>query len=135
MEERRKAPLLLQDYDSQNPHVHLQHSLKFNCTLRTVKMYAFMCISFSLTWLSIFATVVTQTCYFPDGSIDSASTPCNGEGSWCCPFGFFCESNLLCGVGIQYLVFTDEAYQRYSCADQTWQSKQCPGVCRGSTPP
>ncbi|RAR05697.1 hypothetical protein DDE83_007265 [Stemphylium lycopersici] len=84
--------------------------------------------------LLLFAFQVSSAvaaCYFPNGDVIEADTPCNSSGpSTCCGEGFACVSNNLCMVTEHYDAGPGQStYVRGSCTDKTWESDECPQFC------
>lgn len=78
---------------------------------------------------------VESACYYPNGNLVS-DTPCNrGSGnSTCCPPGYACLSNGLCGI-TEFISNIDKFdrsaawYIRGTCTDKTWTDPACPRFC------
>lgn len=71
------------------------------------------------------------TCYFPDGDISPADTPCDDEATdtFCCYNKQACLSNKICLTGNVNGV---DQYARGTCTDQSWLSGECPNFCLDS---
>ena len=75
-----------------------------------------------LTRLSVLCRA--RDCFYPNGDIDSTSTPCNpmADYSPCCDPGDFCLSNGLCFITAENIV------RRQSCMDDAW-GEACAQYC------
>lgn len=87
-----------------------------------VIMYRFLV---AITALALSVTA-QQTCYYPDGSSDTALRPCNASAavSACCRTPTdVCLTNGLCfSTGLNVVI-------RRGCTDSTWNSTLCPKYC------
>jgi hypothetical protein len=73
-----------------------------------------------------FLTAFSTTCYYLDGTIAEAETPCtNATVSACCGSGGYCLDSGLC--------VTDLILNRGSCTDQFWHAAECAQYCQAST--
>ncbi|KAF2655380.1 hypothetical protein K491DRAFT_692976 [Lophiostoma macrostomum CBS 122681] len=93
--------------------------------------------TYTLFLLLLLPSLITTSCYFPDGST-TQDTPCNPKSanSTCCGPGYACLSNHLCSVTSQVpLSIADLSpyYVRASCTDPTWTSTECPQFCTNAT--
>ncbi|KAF2673329.1 hypothetical protein BT63DRAFT_410348 [Microthyrium microscopicum] len=75
------------------------------------------------------AVVVAQSCYYPNGDevVAEAVGPCGDSlsgGTQCCPLNWVCLNNGLCFDPV------NDYFGRYSCTDQSWKGKGCPGFCQ-----
>ena len=85
------------------------------------------------SWLNLaLLTLAKRQCYFPDGSVDSSSTPCDtsSDNSACCGPGNACLSNGYCFTYVDTML----GLGRQSCTDKTWQSDACPSNCNDGMP-
>lgn len=81
-----------------------------------------------LTLLSLSSFVVAQGCFYPNGSPANGDILCqDGNVSSCCGPNSICLTNGLCLSVEQPFTLS-----RGSCTDSTWQSPQCPNVCKDS---
>ena len=85
-----------------------------------------------ILFLSAFALAqAAATCYFSDGDISPADTPCDDEATdtFCCFNRQACLSNKICLTGNVNGV---DQYARGTCTDQSWVSGECPNFCLDS---
>ena len=78
---------------------------------------------------SIMNYAAAQTCFYPNGDVDTSGTPCNkaAEFSHCCGPLDLCLDNGYCftsGLGDW-----GNRLARISCTDPQWQSAACPQYC------
>ena len=92
---------------------------------------------FTLCFVLNLPPVLSQQCYYPNGSIADHTACLSGKNpTWCCPPGFPCLSNGLCadinngGTGGNSL---PGLYDRESCTDKTWSSPNCVTECSNRT--
>jgi hypothetical protein len=80
--------------------------------------------------LFLLVSIGASTCYYPNGDLDSESSPCDPKAdvSVCCAVGFQCLSNGLC-ADYRYPDWT--RVLRGGCTDGNWSDK-CGTVCLDS---
>ena len=86
-------------------------------------------INLWIVFLGIVVMADAQTCYYPDGSVASADSPCHSPSikdgaSACCNSVDICLNNGLC-----LSQSGGEMISRGSCTDQSWQSIECSQYC------
>jgi len=124
-------------YEKCMPLIVLQSSLiavesGLLCTVCAMARYvnlSLLMIYFSCSTRTFFPVVLSQSCYNPDGSLESGNRPCNpGVHSPCCGTGWGCRADKVCecesGNGC-----ARGSLARGSCSDSTWKSPDCPSVC------
>ncbi|WEW56416.1 hypothetical protein PRK78_001859 [Emydomyces testavorans] len=85
-------------------------------------------------WLPLYlqlflgTTVLTASCFFPNGGEANKDVPCSSDDiTFCCRYNDICLSNGVCmNVGHQPYTIS-----RGSCTGRDWKSDKCPSVCRG----
>ena len=103
-----------------------EHTLNFKLTISTLPIVFF-------GRLSSEQTMANANCYYPDGSIATADTPCNSAAngtsvSPCCANSNICVDNALCLTPCLTVNRLPIIY-RGSCTDKTWKSPECAQYC------
>ena len=87
---------------------------------------------FPFLLFTVFISLTSAICYYPNGDASPQDLPCNDETdhSTCCGPGYACLSNNICvPTGLEKQIPNAAKYVRGSCTDKTWRSGDCPNFC------